>query len=535
MTFEQWLARNGIDAADVTPAMTAKLKLAYSAETAPVATPATVVNVNQAQPAAQAAPAPARDRDGSPASAGTPFDHAIASAVAEQERVSKITTYVEGALAECRGRFDAARRIAAIEQIGRAAIADPATTLEKVELAVLRAIRFDAPNVVIPAAEQVTSEVVEAAVCRAGGLANLERHFDARTLEASHRRFRHGVGLLEVLGLAARANGYRGESVKSNLKAALRAAFRDGDDEPGYNARSSAGPSTLNLSGVLSNTANKFLRMGFDAVESTWSRVTAKRNVTDFKTITSYSLTGDNKYVKLSPGGKIKHGTLGSESYTNRAETYARMLSIDRRDWINDDLGAFTQANKRLGRGGALALNEVFWTEFMANAGTFWTSARGNYDDGTDTAFGSAALSRMRAMFTKQTDPDGMPLGLMLAILLVPPGHEFAAQQLIGSSRFSDDSGGGESNPHAGKFRVEVSAYLANSAITGYSELAYYGLANPEDLPVIETAFLNGVESPTVESADADFSSLGVDFRGYHDFGVAKQEYRGGIKFKGEA
>jgi hypothetical protein len=48
-------------------------------------------------------------------------------------------------------------------------------------------------------------------------------------------------------------------------------------------------------------------------------------------------------------------------------------------------------------------------------------------------------------------------------------------------------------------------------------------------------AFLNGQESPTIETTDADFKELGVQMRGYHDFGVALQDYRGGVKAKGEA
>jgi hypothetical protein len=60
-------------------------------------------------------------------------------------------------------------------------------------------------------------------------------------------------------------------------------------------------------------------------------------------------------------------------------------------------------------------------------------------------------------------------------------------------------------------------------------------LADPNDLPVIEVAFLNGQESPTIESAEADFSVLGIQLRGYHDFGVAQQDSRGGVKSKGEA
>ncbi len=34
-------------------------------------------------------------------------------------------------------------------------------------------------------------------------------------------------------------------------------------------------------------------------------------------------------------------------------------------------------------------------------------------------------------------------------------------------------------------------------------------MAEPVDLPVIEMAFLNGQESPTIETAEADFNQLG--------------------------
>jgi hypothetical protein len=52
---------------------------------------------------------------------------------------------------------------------------------------------------------------------------------------------------------------------------------------------------------------------------------------------------------------------------------------------------------------------------------------------------------------------------------------------------------------------------------------------------VIEVAFLNGRDMPIVESADADFNTLGVMFRGYHDFGVDQAEYLAGVLSKGAA
>jgi hypothetical protein len=38
-----------------------------------------------------------------------------------------------------------------------------------------------------------------------------------------------------------------------------------------------------------------------------------------------------------------------------------------------------------------------------------------------------------------------------------------------------------------------------------------------------------------VETAEADFNTLGIQMRGYFDFGVAKTEYRAGVMSKGAA
>ena len=87
-------------------------------------------------------------------------------------------------------------------------------------------------------------------------------------------------------------------------------------------------------------------------------------------------------------------------------------------------------------------------------------------------------------------------------------------------------------NPIVGSLATTTD--LANAIYTGNSAKAWYLLADPSDLPVIEMAFLNGQEAPTVETSDADFNMLGIRMRGYHDFGVNLQDPRGGVKSKGE-
>lgn len=394
------------------------------------------------------------------------------------------------------------------------------------ELEVLRASRPKAPAIHAPE-HTATPQILEAACLLTARLDGVEKAFDDQTLEAATKRFRGGIGLQELLLEAAWANGYTGRNFRDSRQV-LRHAF---------NPPIEAGFSAIDIGGILSNVANKFLLEGFFSVERAWRSVTAVRNVSDFKTVTSYRLVGKDQYELVAPGGELKHGTLGEESYTNKADTYGLMLSIDRRDIINDDLGAITAVPRKLGRGSGLKINDVFWTTFLNNA-PFFTAGNNNYITGADTALSIDGLTKAEVTFMDQVDGDGKPIGVMPAVLLVPTALSAIGTQLFKSVELRDTTASTKypvSNPHQGKFRVEVSRYLGNAVYGGSSTKAWYLLADPSDLPVIEVAFLNGQESPTIETAEADFNKLGVQMRGYHDFGVNLQDPRGGVKSKGEA
>jgi len=396
----------------------------------------------------------------------------------------------------------------------------------KCELEILRANRPTTPAIHMHD-KTVNARVLEAACLMTGQVAQVESMFDDQTLSSATERFRGGIGLQELLLEAAWANGYTGRNFRDS-RAVLRYAF---------NPNLEAGFSTIDIGGILSNVANKFLLDGFFSVERTWRNITAVRNVSDFKTVTSYRLIGKDQYEQVAPGGELKHGTLGEEKYENKADTYGLMLSIDRRDIINDDLDAITTVPRKLGRGSGLKINDVFWKTFLDNS-SFFKTANKNYISGAATSLSIDGLTSGEVKFMEQVDSDGKPIGMMPAILLVPPALSAIGSQLFKSMELRDTTADNKypvANPHQNKFRVEVSRYLSNSQYTGNSSKAWFLLAESTDLPVIEVAFLNGQESPTIETAEADFNKLGVQMRGYHDFGVALQDPRGGVKAKGEA
>ena len=99
-----------------------------------------------------------------------------------------------------------------------------------------------------------------------------------------------------------------------------------------------AGFSTVSLPGILSNVANKELLEGYMDEDQSWKEISSIKSVPDFKQATSYRLLDNAEYELLPKGGKIKHGTMGEESYTRQVRTYAKMFGLTREDIINDDL-----------------------------------------------------------------------------------------------------------------------------------------------------------------------------------------------------
>lgn len=389
---------------------------------------------------------------------------------------------------------------------------------------------------------QLTNDIIEAAICDSLRLPNYEKSYNDQTLQAAHDRFKGGIGLKQLLHLAAKQNGHDFDSSNEFSRDVLRAAFESQPRRPQLKGTWSY----VEISSILSNVAGKFLREGFMAVEDTWSRISTIRNVRDFKSITTVSLVGDLQFEKLGAAGEIKHGTLGEVTYSNKADTYAKMLAITRQDIINDDLGALSAAPRRLGRGAATKLNDIFWTEFLGGEGAgFWSATHTTVGDTGNSNLNSGAadvtiagLTATELLFLNQVDPQGLPLGVMPKIVLVPNALKAAMAALLHpQSQLITGSDVTKSNVNvfAGRFQLESSSYLANSSYSGYSAQEWYMLADPNELSTIEIAALNGKVEPTVETADADFNTLGIQMRAFGDVGVNLQEFRASVLADGNA
>ena len=352
-------------------------------------------------------------------------------------------------------------------------------------------------------------QVTIAAMQVVGGLGQKveAKYGDSPMIEAAHKRSRT-IGLQDVLVTAARKGGYDGvhKVTASNIGVVLRAAF-----------------ATHNISNILAATYGKYLLAGFEAVESVWEQISLVRPLNDFKAATGVRLDGGFVFDEVGNDGKLKSADAGDAARTLQAKSYGRISSITRTDVINDDLGALTAVPRRLGRGAALKFNQVFWAAFEASNSSYFQGATA----GAGNALAIGSVETAYGAYRSLTDPDGAPLGITPKILLVPVGLRITADKIqTGNTLLASSLGSTSSkvlepqaNVLAGKFTIVDSAYLSSSS-------TWWLAADPADLPTMEVGFLNGQRQPTVEQAEADFDTLGIQVRGYFDFGVSKAESR---------
>jgi hypothetical protein len=250
-------------------------------------------------------------------------------------------------------------------------------------------------------------------------------------------------------------------------------------------------------------------------------------------------MNGSFKFEKVGQDSELKHGEVSEQQFSQQIGTHGLMFALTRQMIINDDLGAFTDIPRAIGIGAADAISDAVWTCLLANAkqkdgNEFFCAAHKNIVTSADTELNVKGLTKAELEFSKQERSKDRPLGIPAKILLVPSSLKVAAEMLMKSLTLNETTSENNPkpviNPHAGKYEVVSTPYLSSAAFKGNSATTWYLFADPLRLPAIEAAFLGGQDHPTVERVDADFNILGVQLRGFIDFGVKEQDWRGVLK-----
>ena len=361
---------------------------------------------------------------------------------------------------------------------------------------------------------------------------------DGRVLEAAILAHMGCERLAEKM-LGPQAAQWARDLRATNLVDLCRAALRiEGIEAPlGRDGLIRAALSTMSLPTALGDAANKVLMESYSESPATWQAFAAVKSANDFKEHTGLRPTQTGELEQVAPGGEFKSGSIAEATYKYQVDTFGKVIGIDRRDIINDDLSLFDDTARSLGRSAMRAVSDLVYKVLLANADSFFAAGHGNYDEGAGTALSQAALATGVTKMMSQRDGEGRDLDIRPKVLLVPPELGQTGKELLQSDfiqRANNDTPTG--NALKNIVTLEVEPRLSNSVrFTGTSAKAWYLFASPQDAALI-VAFLQGKQAPTVEffGFDADPNVLAAHWRVFFDFGCALAEYRAAYRAKGE-
>ncbi|HEX7113203.1 MAG TPA: ClpP-like prohead protease/major capsid protein fusion protein [Mizugakiibacter sp.] len=294
--------------------------------------------------------------------------------------------------------------------------------------------------------------------------------------------------------------------------------------------------STSDFPNVLENALHKVVINAYNQVERTWDRFCRVGTLSDFRPHNRYALSSFSDLKPVKENGEYEDGTIAdAEKETITGSSKGRIINLSREIIINDDMGVFTNIAVRLGQAAARTVEKDVYALLTAGGGVGPTMSDGkalfdaahNNIAGTAAAPGVDSFDAARVLMASQKDPGGNDfIGIRPAVWLGPVS-------LGGSARVTNDSqydpDAASKLQRANKVRGLVADVVDTPRLSG---TAWYLLADPSLEPVIEVAFLDGIQVPMVV-ADDSFRSNGRAWRVTFDYGVGAVGFRGIVKNAG--
>lgn len=359
-------------------------------------------------------------------------------------------------------------------------------------------------------------------IIQRSGLADLVTKAEGEKVEGAHFR---GMTFVE---LAREFLSKQGHSVRGLDKMALFGKA--------FTTRAGGMTATGDFTVLLDNTISRILLAQYAITSDKWSQFCSTGSVPDFREV---------KRLRMGTFGSldtvIEHGEFTRKAIPDaRAEsisatTKGNTIALTRQVLVNDDIGFVTRMATMLGRAARLSIEVDVFALLAENSGLGPNMADGNplFDAshgnlGAGATLSIAALDANATILAEQTDESGNEtLEIDPYALLVPRGLQSKALQINGAEFDVDLDAAGSTksrvpNVVQGMFERVIGSTRMPDATRRYI------FANPAVVPTIEVVFLDGIETPFLESRNG-FTIDGVEWKVRLDYGVAAIDYRGAV------
>lgn len=297
-----------------------------------------------------------------------------------------------------------------------------------------------------------------------------------------------------------------------------------------------AAQTTSDFPVLLENVLHKVLVGGYNATPFTWTRFCATGTLMDYRPHGRYHLSSFSDLKEADEHGEYENGVLGDGAKeTIQGKRKGRILELTPEVLINDDLGALIRVAGALGQAAGRTIEKDVYALFAMNGGAGPTMSDGNplfhatHNNiaGTAAAPGVASVDAARVQMANQMDPGGNDfLDIMPAIWLGPLSLGGTAR-VTNRSEFDPDASNKLQRPNI--VRDVFKDIIDTPRLSG---TGWYVLADAATEPVFEVAFLDGVQTPTLEQ-ELNFRTDGIAWKAAHRYGAGAVGWRGAIKNAG--
>ena len=289
--------------------------------------------------------------------------------------------------------------------------------------------------------------------------------------------------------------------------------------------------STSTFPAIMANLANKSVMVGFNEAETTYQFWAGKGSNRDFKEAARVALSEAGNLELVPEGGQFQQDFLGEASARTKVATYGKLFSLTRQAIINDDLGLFSKIATKYGSAAKRLVNKMVYAQLTGNVKmqdgvALFDNKHGNVA-GTGEALSVKAIAKAITAMRRQKGITGdATLNITPKYLVVPPELEMTAYQIVNSTAAVDGVNSGVVNPYKGRFVVVADAELTDPD-------AWYLVADASQHDTIEVTYLNGVETPRLETRQG-FDVDGIEYKVAFDCGVSALDFRGVFKNAGK-
>lgn len=289
--------------------------------------------------------------------------------------------------------------------------------------------------------------------------------------------------------------------------------------------------STSTFPAIMSNLANKSVMNGFNEAETTFQIWTGKGSNRDFKEAARYALSEAGNLELVPEGGQFPQDVFGEASARTKVATYGKIFSLTRQAIINDDLGLFSKIATKYGSAAKRLVNKMVYAQLtgtvkMQDNVALFDDKHGNVAKTAETLSVTSLAKAITAMRRQKGITDAANLNITPKYLVVPPELEVTAYQIVNSTAAVDGTNSGVVNPYKGRFVVVSDAELTDPT-------AWYLVADASQHDTIEVTYLNGVETPRLETRQG-FDVDGIEYKVAFDVGVDAIDFRGLYKNAGK-